>query len=288
MNAVHRSVVEKEGLKVETEDPTGGLYEPIDPVTGNKMPARPLIPDPGWGHNPAKAFWRPDLKKYPDQLVNEFKKKAESIDEAVSDMRARIKAAEKASQYDRIITQKLGERYGFKGKVRFSPKARNYADDLAEGMLLAFEDLPAGLRHDIAIKNIRLRPLAKKAGLKEWVCDISVDYFMPVANVKRTTIHEIGHGMHHSLPQSYRDKWVDSFKGLPEELFPSSYSKTDPCEFFAESFTTYCEKKALHPQVQELMEDSLKQALNEISEGEAMNMVRGMRNAGRARYFYYR
>lgn len=68
VNPVHKDVVEEEGLKVETEDPTGGLIEPVDPKTGSKMPARPLIPDPGWDHNPAKTDWKPDLEKYPDGL----------------------------------------------------------------------------------------------------------------------------------------------------------------------------------------------------------------------------
>jgi len=65
-------VAEDEGLAVESEDPTGGLIEPIDPVTGNLMPARPLIPDPGWDHNPAKTLWQPDLTKYPDALREQF------------------------------------------------------------------------------------------------------------------------------------------------------------------------------------------------------------------------
>jgi len=71
VNPVHK--YEAEGLEIETEDPTGGLIEPIDPVTGNKMPARPLIPDPGWGHNPAKSRWQPDLNKYPNELAKQFR-----------------------------------------------------------------------------------------------------------------------------------------------------------------------------------------------------------------------
>ena len=65
-------MAEEEGLKIETEDPTGKLIEPVDPATGNKMPARPLIPDPGWDHNPAKEDWQPDLDKYPDELKEQF------------------------------------------------------------------------------------------------------------------------------------------------------------------------------------------------------------------------
>jgi hypothetical protein len=51
-------------LTVETEDPTGRLFEPRDPETGVRMPPRPLMPDPGWAHNPAKEAWKPDLTKY--------------------------------------------------------------------------------------------------------------------------------------------------------------------------------------------------------------------------------
>ncbi len=48
--------VEREGLTVETEDITGMLIEPIDPVTGNKTIARPLMPDPGFSTHPAKDW----------------------------------------------------------------------------------------------------------------------------------------------------------------------------------------------------------------------------------------
>lgn len=47
--------VEKQGLTVETSDPTGGLIEPVDTRTGRKMPARPLMPDNGFAHNPGKS-----------------------------------------------------------------------------------------------------------------------------------------------------------------------------------------------------------------------------------------
>lgn len=49
--------VRDERLTVETDDPTGKLIEPRDPVTGNKMPARLLMPDPGFAHNPGKSAW---------------------------------------------------------------------------------------------------------------------------------------------------------------------------------------------------------------------------------------
>ena len=72
VNPVHRYVAEEEGLTVETDDPTGGLIEPMDPASGVRMPARPLIPDPGWDTNPAKSPWTPDLSKYPAELADQF------------------------------------------------------------------------------------------------------------------------------------------------------------------------------------------------------------------------
>lgn len=49
--------VERRGLTVEGDDPTNGLIEPIDPGTGNRMPARQLLPDQGFGFNPGVAYW---------------------------------------------------------------------------------------------------------------------------------------------------------------------------------------------------------------------------------------
>jgi SPP1 gp7 family putative phage head morphogenesis protein len=64
--------VEREGLTVETEDPTGGLIEPRDPTTGARLPARPLMPDPGWDRNPARDAWEPDLTRYPPAMREQF------------------------------------------------------------------------------------------------------------------------------------------------------------------------------------------------------------------------
>lgn len=52
VHAVHKQVMEEESLTVETHDPTGELIEPVDPVTGKRMPARQLLPDEGWDHRP--------------------------------------------------------------------------------------------------------------------------------------------------------------------------------------------------------------------------------------------
>ncbi len=48
---------ERRGIKVETVDPTHTLIEPIDPLTGNRMPARQLIPDVGFNINPGKVVY---------------------------------------------------------------------------------------------------------------------------------------------------------------------------------------------------------------------------------------
>ncbi len=49
--------VERQGLKIEEHDPTNSLIEPIDPTTGNRLPAVQLIPDPGFAHHPGKTAW---------------------------------------------------------------------------------------------------------------------------------------------------------------------------------------------------------------------------------------
>lgn len=49
--------IARDGLAVETEDPTGKLYEPTDFRTGRKMPARPLMPDPGFSGNVGKDWF---------------------------------------------------------------------------------------------------------------------------------------------------------------------------------------------------------------------------------------
>ncbi|MBW1778635.1 MAG: DUF935 family protein [Deltaproteobacteria bacterium] len=48
VQTLSRREMERRGYTEETADPTGALIEPEDPVTGEKLPARPLMPDPGW------------------------------------------------------------------------------------------------------------------------------------------------------------------------------------------------------------------------------------------------
>ena len=74
---VSQSELDRYGWEVETQDPTGLLYEPVDTVTGVKMPARNLMPDPGWAKNPAKEIWKPDFSRYSPDLAAKLKKKLE-------------------------------------------------------------------------------------------------------------------------------------------------------------------------------------------------------------------
>jgi len=57
VSSLSQNYVDRHNLTVETDDPTGKLFEPIDPQTGEKMPARLLFPDPAWDHNPGKTVW---------------------------------------------------------------------------------------------------------------------------------------------------------------------------------------------------------------------------------------
>lgn len=54
--------VERGGLKVETEDPTGSLIEPAA-VNGGKLPPVRLLPDKGFDYHPGKVAWGGILKE---------------------------------------------------------------------------------------------------------------------------------------------------------------------------------------------------------------------------------
>jgi len=49
--------VRQDKLTVRRDDPTGKLIEPVDPTTGRRMPARLLMPDPGFANNPGRSVW---------------------------------------------------------------------------------------------------------------------------------------------------------------------------------------------------------------------------------------
>ncbi len=55
VDSVSKEEMEGYGWQVEGSDPTNTLFEPTDPVTGVKLPARQLLPDPGWNYHPGKA-----------------------------------------------------------------------------------------------------------------------------------------------------------------------------------------------------------------------------------------
>jgi SPP1 gp7 family putative phage head morphogenesis protein len=55
--AMTEGQVKRRGLKVEEEDITNRLIEPISPVSGEKMPGRAMLPDIGFEHNPGKLIW---------------------------------------------------------------------------------------------------------------------------------------------------------------------------------------------------------------------------------------
>lgn len=67
------SQAKRKGIEVQSGIP--GLIEPVDPKTGRKMPARPLLPDPGFNFHPGKAHYQPDLSKYPATLKQRFLEK---------------------------------------------------------------------------------------------------------------------------------------------------------------------------------------------------------------------
>lgn len=64
--ALSEAEVRARGLEVQTEVP--------DMVEPPGQPARLLLPDPGFAHNPAKAEWEPDLNKYPPDLRRAYEK----------------------------------------------------------------------------------------------------------------------------------------------------------------------------------------------------------------------
>lgn len=94
--ALTRGQVAQRGLTVEEQDPTNRLIEPIDPGTGNRMPARQLLPDQGFAINPGKTYLSglgdvivDRVKAYPEQLalmvladLQREKKVAEAIEQA--------------------------------------------------------------------------------------------------------------------------------------------------------------------------------------------------------------
>ena len=42
-------------------------------VPAEYAPGKFFTPDPGWSYNPGKAAWQPDLSKYPDELIKQYR-----------------------------------------------------------------------------------------------------------------------------------------------------------------------------------------------------------------------
>lgn len=64
VSSLSQRQVDARGIKVEKDLKPGTLVEPIDPATGNKMPAIPLMPDNNFQNNPGKDYWQADLARY--------------------------------------------------------------------------------------------------------------------------------------------------------------------------------------------------------------------------------
>jgi SPP1 gp7 family putative phage head morphogenesis protein len=62
----------RKGLTVETKIPTSV------PINGG-MNHQQLLPDPGFGYNPAKVTWQPDLSKYPEKLKKAFLERLKTV-----------------------------------------------------------------------------------------------------------------------------------------------------------------------------------------------------------------
>jgi len=98
------SDVQRRGLTVESKDPTGKLFEPVDPVSGAKLQGRLLMPDTGWDHNPAKQVWSPDFGKYEEMLG---KARAEAVRKSLVE-RAKMQAL--IAREERKIVRSSNER----------------------------------------------------------------------------------------------------------------------------------------------------------------------------------
>lgn len=75
---VHKYEVEADNLRIEDKDPTGKRLTVFNPVTG-KNETIIMSPDVGFAVNPAKVAYKPDLEKYPRELVEAFKKYANNV-----------------------------------------------------------------------------------------------------------------------------------------------------------------------------------------------------------------
>ncbi len=91
MIALTGDQVESQGLKVEKEDITHKLIEPIDTKTGNRTAAVQMLPDPGFKHNAGETYWG----SFADILSGKLKSWHPAISRQV--------AAELAPELDQVV-----------------------------------------------------------------------------------------------------------------------------------------------------------------------------------------
>lgn len=121
------------GVTVETVDPTNTLIEPIDPLTGNRMPARQLLPDPGFNVNPGKVVYPTsgDFKASEDGLLEKLKAwkapATASLFPGVADKRLR-KLLQEAFDGKQDLALALAEKYGQVTVTKARSKGSSYME----------------------------------------------------------------------------------------------------------------------------------------------------------------
>lgn len=80
--------IERDGLTVEDDDPTGQLFEPTDWRTGEKMPARPLMPDAGFSRNVGREWAQAVPKPEVDDEIGRM-----PLPELIDTLRAKYRGA---------------------------------------------------------------------------------------------------------------------------------------------------------------------------------------------------
>ncbi len=121
VNTLSADEIERDGLKVDQKDITGTLVEPTTP-DGTKMPARLLMPDPGFTHHPGKTVWggvvdqavRPGIWKDMDNLKGpaDYRRRAliNVAPSAIADLDESMLLA--AGMSDEVYREAFVRRYG--------------------------------------------------------------------------------------------------------------------------------------------------------------------------------
>ncbi|MBP7517185.1 MAG: minor capsid protein [Desulfobulbus sp.] len=177
---------ERMGVKIEEDDPTNGLIEPIDPITGNRMPARQLLPDPGFEINPGKVVY-PTLGQ---------------VKEAEERMRAAATAARAAAalpQFSQVTD---------KGLRKIALQAFADAPENIMAVVRKFEG-------SVAVKKQRKKGSFYTAALKEITLG-TLARSSPVG-VLRTFRHEFGHHIDYASGPEQRSIRTDFAQALLDE-----------------------------------------------------------------------